>query len=322
MPRLGITLGDPCGIGPEVILKALADPVDASLVVYGRREIFDRDARTMELTLPDVEWREVAHETDVSNLGYGGSDPRAARLQLDAFNAAIEDAAAGTIDAIVTAPWTKSLLATIDHRCVGHTDILAERFDAPHHVMMLAGDRLRVALVTTHLPLNEVSNAVTPKRLEDVIRTTAAGLRRLYGIDDPHIAVAGLNPHAGEGGVMGHEEIEVIAPVVEALKTELRVEGPFAADTLFARFGKKYAQPYDAVVAMYHDQGLIPLKTLHFGRSANITLGLPIIRTSADHGSAYDIAGHGLADPGSMRYAIELARDFSARRSSEDPPSA
>lgn len=313
MTRIAITCGDPCGIGPEVILKSLVEPVDAEVVIYGRRDVFERHAAHMGLRLPDATWRDVCTDMDLDDLGFANHDDRAARIQLAAFETALDDAASGEVAAVVTAPWTKGLFATIDHPCVGHTEILAERFEAPDHVMMLAGDRLRVALVTTHLPLRDVADAITRDRLANVIRTTVTDLERLFGIAKPRIAVTGLNPHAGEGGVMGFEEIECIAPVIESLRSDMNIDGPFPADTLFARFDHAGSQPYDAVIAMYHDQGLIPLKTLHFGNSANITLGLPIIRTSADHGSAYDIAGRGIARCGSMRYAIERAVEFSRR---------
>jgi 4-hydroxythreonine-4-phosphate dehydrogenase len=182
--------------------------------------------------------------------------------------------------------------------------------------MMLGGPRLRVALVTTHVPISRVSEKLTAKRLEAVIRTTATDLTRLYGVKHPDIAVCGLNPHAGEKGVMGAEEDEIIRPVVNQLAEELsddvEISGPYSADTLFSRF-RGDRQPFDAVVCMYHDQGLIPLKLMHFGESANITLGLPVVRTSVDHGTAYDIAGWGVADEGSMRYAVELAVEMAGR---------
>ncbi len=182
--------------------------------------------------------------------------------------------------------------------------------------MMLAGDRLRVALTTVHIPLRRVHEELTPTRLHDTLRTTASEMQRRFDIGRPRIAVCALNPHAGELGIMGTEEGDVIGPVVQQVQESLGEEvdfiGPLAADTLFAKF-QGDAQPYDAVVCMYHDQALIPLKLLHFGTSANLTLGLPIIRTSVDHGTAYDIAGQGIADPGSMRYALTLAIELDRR---------
>ena len=306
--RIGITIGDPAGIGPEVVRTALAETTrvpGVDFVVYGAPAFFEpRDFELVDV-LPGV---------DFSDLEPGRADTRAARLQHTAFLRAIEAAKTGAIDGIVTAPWTKSLLRTIGEEPTGHTELLAEAFDAPDCVMMLAGDRLRVTLVTTHVALHAVPDLVTRDRITSVARTTATELRRSFGLAEPRLAVCGLNPHAGEQGTMGTEDAETIAPAVDDLRREgIDAHGPFPADTLFAKF--RDAQPYDAVVCMYHDQGLIPLKTLHFGASANITLGLPIVRTSVDHGTAYDIAGRGVADAGSMRYAIQTAIDMIERRS-------
>jgi 4-hydroxythreonine-4-phosphate dehydrogenase len=201
------------------------------------------------------------------------------------------------------------LFETIDQPATGHTEVLAREFGVgDDHVMMLGGDRLRVALVTTHLPVREVADAVTPGRLERTLRITVDELRRSFNIHRPKIAVCGLNPHAGERGHIGVEDRDVVAPTLQKARRELDAEivGPLASDTLFVGF-RDGGAPYHAVVAMYHDQGLIPLKLVHFGESANITLGLPVVRTSVDHGSAWDIAGKGIADPSSMRYAIDLA---------------
>jgi 4-hydroxythreonine-4-phosphate dehydrogenase len=174
--------------------------------------------------------------------------------------------------------------------------------------MMLGGDRQRVSLVTTHLPLSQVPARLTQARICEVARVTHLALRDCWGIAQPRLAVAGLNPHAGEAGTMGTEDRDIIAPAVETLRQEgLRADGPWPADTLFAKARPGQSWPYDAVICMYHDQGLIPLKLLHFGQSANITLGLPLVRTSVDHGTAYDIAGQGVADAGSLAYALDLA---------------
>lgn len=338
--KIGITIGDPAGIGPEVILKALQEPLgdDIEPVVFGSRQVLERTDRLLVKAVtgykPLISKFDTLHgaddivepgaigvldvlpNLDTSNIPFGERDARSAQLQLAAFHSVVTAAQQGDIGAIVTAPWTKELFRTIDMPPVGHTEILAEAFDAPEHVMMLAGPKLRVALVTTHVPISRVSENLTPQRLEAVIRTTAADLERLYGVKKPNIAVCGLNPHAGEKGVMGMEEEEIIRPVINMLAGELaeRVElsGPYSADTLFARY-RGGRQPFDAVVCIYHDQGLIPLKLMHFGESANITLGLPVVRTSVDHGTAYDIAGWGVADEGSMRYAIELAVDMATR---------
>lgn len=335
MIRLGITIGDPAGIGPEVVVDALREPIEGvAPVIFGSRDVLERaDAdivfagRTSVAGRLRREWKhttgeliglcEVAADLDLEGLPVGQSDPRCAEIQLRAFKEAMEAAAEGEIDAIVTAPWTKALLQTIGHPPVGHTELLAERFDAPEHVMMLAGDRLRVSLVTTHVPLRDVADRVTPDRLLATIRTTVDDLRSKFGVERPRVAVLGLNPHAGEAGTIGTEDRDVIAPVIARARIDMAdkadISGPHSADTFFGQF--RDAQPYDAVVCQYHDQGLIPLKTLHFGRSANVTLGLPIIRTSVDHGTAWDIAGKGVADASSMRYALELAAEMVSRRS-------
>ncbi len=327
MLRIGLTIGDPAGIGPEVILDALEQPIEGvAPVVFGAEEVLRRadDVRVFAGRKPvadrfSYEWKhtdesqiglvEVANDVDLEGLAWGKADARSATVQLRAFKAAMDAAAAGELDAIVTAPWTKSILQLIDHPPVGHTELLAERFEAPNHVMMLAGDRLRVCLVTTHVALRDVADKVTPERIEATVRTTVEGLRNRFGLERPRIAVLGLNPHAGEQGTMGTEDRDVVAPTVARLRIDLAdqadVSGPYSADTFFTAF--REGQPYDAVICQYHDQGLIPLKTLHFGRSTNITLGLPIVRTSVDHGTAWDIAGKGVADPASMRYAIETA---------------
>lgn len=338
--KIGITLGDPSGIGPEVILKALQEPLadDVEPVVFGSRQVLERTDRLLVKAVTGYEAQSGRFDTlhgaddtvepgaigivdvlpnlDAATIPFGERDARSAQLQLASFQSVVTASQDGHVDAIVTAPWTKELFRTIEMPPVGHTEILAAAFDAPEHVMMLAGPRLRVALVTTHVPIKEVSDNLSAERLEQVIRTTAADLTRLFGVVQPDVAVCGLNPHAGEKGVMGDEEDQIIRPVVNQLADELadkvELSGPYSADTLFARF-RGDRQPFDAVVCMYHDQGLIPLKLTHFGESANITLGLPVVRTSVDHGTAYDIAGWGVADAGSMRYAVELAVDMARR---------
>lgn len=320
MRRLLITAGDPAGIGPEVVLKAMQTPIaGVELVAVGSKAIFDRVAQTTGYaqagSILDVDLS-LSGVADPQKIQPGKMSADGAYIQRASFYAAIEEVAAGKADGVVTAPWTKALMPLIGEPAVGHTEILAERFNAPDHVMMLAGPRLRVCLVTTHLSLRDVPNKVTRARIESVTRTTVADLTRLFGIEKPRVAVLALNPHAGEQGAMGHEEIDVITPTVKGLAEEFagqaEITGPYPADTLFSRYASG-ATPYDAVICMYHDQGLIPLKTLHFGEAINITLGLPILRTSVDHGSAYDIAWQGKADAGSMRYAIESAVEIATR---------
>mgnify|MGYP006297828623 CR=1 FL=1 len=333
-PRIGITIGDAAGIGPEVILKALQREPELECIIFGTLTALETADVMLEERVDDwtpIRGRlelletvdaavgadsigviEVPTQRDASSVVWGERAPAAAELQLGALHAAMDAAKTGAIDAICTAPWTKELFRLIDEPPVGHTEILAETFDAPDHVMMLAGPRLRVALVTVHVPLGEVSARVTPERLSDTVRTLARDLRDRFDIESPSLAVCGLNPHAGEHGVMGTEESDVIEPTLERLRSELTdvsIDGPLPADTLFARYHGD-GQPWDAVVCMYHDQGLIPLKLAHFGESANLTLGLPIVRTSVDHGTAYDIAGRGVADAGSMRYALRMAHQL------------
>lgn len=335
---LAVTIGDVAGIGPEVILKALQAPLPGSypVVIYGAiAPLIEADARLVRMVdgyrslasqlvpLQDISAPLHADQIGVlelcpelngelEHITPGQPTAACATLQLRALERAIEDARHRRARAICTAPWTKHIFSLIGSPQVGHTEVLDQAFDAPHHVMMLAGPKLRVSLTTVHVPLEAVSRRLTASRLEQTIHTTIEGLQTRFGLAHVRLAVCGLNPHAGESGVMGDEEQTVIKPAIERAQARfgssaVTISGPWPADTLFSRFGKAADAPFDAVVCMYHDQGLIPLKLLHFGQSANLTLGLPIIRTSVDHGTAYDIAGQGVADEGSMRYAMELA---------------
>ncbi|MFU8804277.1 MAG: 4-hydroxythreonine-4-phosphate dehydrogenase PdxA [Bradymonadaceae bacterium] len=344
--NIGITIGDAAGIGPEVILKALQRPFDSKdvrPVIFGSAQVLEHEDRRLEERVPgyqpvrdrfDVQPTldhvdadaltivDVGLSLNFREVPTGNHDRRCATLQLEAFIAAINAAEQRKIEAIVTAPLNKDLFRTIGKPVIGHTEILATHFNAPQSVMMLAGPRLRVALVTTHEALRDVPSLITGEDIQTTIRTTVDDLKRFYGIEAPRIAVCGLNPHAGEAGAMGDEEIEIIAPALRQLRMELgsqiEITGPYPADTLFARFARGPV-PFDVVICMYHDQGLIPLKLLHFGESANITLGLPIVRTSVDHGTAYNIAGKGVADAGSMRYAMELAIKMARRVNGGSP---
>jgi 4-hydroxythreonine-4-phosphate dehydrogenase len=227
----------------------------------------------------------------------------------------VEGCLQGDFDAIVTAPVHKGVINDAGVSFTGHTEFLAEKTNTPHVVMMLVGGGLRVALATTHLPLSAVPAAITKDGLSTTLRILHNDLRERFGIADPRILIAGLNPHAGESGHLGREEIEVIKPVIEALKNDgMRLNGPLPADTLFTPARLKHA---DAVLAMYHDQGLAPLKYASFGQGVNVTLGLPIIRTSVDHGTALDLAGTGRADTGSMRAALKLAIELARRHSTK-----
>jgi 4-hydroxythreonine-4-phosphate dehydrogenase len=339
MGPLGITIGDAAGIGPELILchgGALRD--QHPVVVYGSEEVFveafrdlsargiavDFDrvvsvdnasaaARTDPTSLPVIDVLARPARTSLRPYPWGEAVPWFGSLEHASLLAAVDAAMRDEICAVFTAPWHKARLADAGLTPTGHTEVLEAQSGADKAVMLLAGDRLRVALATIHLPLRDVPAALTTESIETTGRILAAGLRERYGIESPTIAVCGLNPHAGESGVLGHEDEEVVAPAIEALRASgIDASGPYPADTLFPRLvaGRQHA---DAVLAMYHDQGLVPLKTVHFGESANITLGLPFVRTSVDHGTAYDIAGSGEADSGSFLYAGRLALEMAER---------
>jgi 4-phospho-D-threonate 3-dehydrogenase / 4-phospho-D-erythronate 3-dehydrogenase len=281
LPRVAITIGDPAGIGPEIAAKAAVSPrvlEVCSPVLYGR------------IYTPGVEAGRLSAEAGHTAHG--------------AIVAAVEDAMAGTVDAIATAPINKQAFALAGLPWRGHTELLAHLTGAPSVAMMFHADALRVVLATIHVPLAAVPHLLTRETVERVIRLAARELPR-FGFDRARLAVCGLNPHAGEGGVLGEEEQRVIEPAIAACAGDgISVAGPFPADTLFVRASRG---EYDAVIACYHDQGLIPIKLLAFGKSVNVTLGLPIIRTSVDHGTAFDIAGKNVADPGSMIEAVRLA---------------
>jgi 4-hydroxythreonine-4-phosphate dehydrogenase len=294
LPRVGITVGDPAGIGPEIATKALTD------------------AGVRELCEPVV-YGPVTPE-EVSVFERGRVTAGAGRAAYDAIVRAVGDARAGRIDAIATAPISKEAFALAGVPWPGHTDLLAHLTGAPRVAMMFYADALRVVLATVHLPLRQVPDALTQARLEDTIELAASELPR-FGLPSPKLAVAGLNPHAGEHGLLGREEADVLMPAIAACAARgIDVRGPFPADTLFNRAIKG---EFDAVVACYHDQGLIPVKLVAFGRAVNVTLGLPIIRTSVDHGTAFDIAGRGLADPSSLIAAVCLAARLAAPRSGQ-----
>ena len=296
LPRIGLTAGDPAGIGPEIVRKAAADPrvVAACLpVTYG-----------------------PATENELRGFVPGQLSGAAGRAAYDAVVRAVDDARAGRIDAIATAPLCKEALSLAGLPWKGHTDLLAHLCGAPRVAMMFHSPRLRVVLATVHLALADVPRALTPRVLADAIELTAESLPR-FGVRAPRLAVAALNPHAGEHGLMGTEDDDVVRPTVERCRAGgIDVVGPFPADTLFVRAARG---AFDAVVACYHDQGLIPVKLLGFGQSVNVTLGLPIVRTSVDHGTAFDIAGRGEADPGSLIEAVLLAARLAVPRDGDRP---
>jgi 4-hydroxythreonine-4-phosphate dehydrogenase len=317
---LAISMGDPAGIGPEVIVKALAKKSmrgKSRYIIVGNKyileaaasgrglsyaEIHDIDAflrsgrRVGLVDIPDKRLRSIAR---------GKVSPLAGRASVHYVENALELCVHGKADALVTGPINKESIYAAGYYWAGHTELLSDLTESPDVVMMLAGGRLRVALVTTHLALKHVFKSLSKERIARTIRITSDALRKYFRIRRPRIGVAGLNPHAGDGGRFGREEIEIIAPAVkEARSRKIRCEGPLSPDAIFV---KALDGAFDAVVAMYHDQGLIPLKSHAFGSSVNITLGLPIIRTSVDHGTAFDIVGKGIADPSSLVAAIETA---------------
>jgi 4-hydroxythreonine-4-phosphate dehydrogenase len=291
-PRIALTSGEPAGIGPELCVRIAQEPREAELVVIGDRSLL--------AGAPRIEHVPLARRATPGKL-----DPANARYVLALLDRAIRGCLAGEYDAMVTAPVQKSVINDAGIAFTGHTEYLAAHAHAEHVVMMLTGGGLRVALATTHLPLAEVPRALSRDSLASTLRVLDADLKRRFRVARPRILVAGLNPHGGESGHLGHEDQDIIAPAIAAARAAgIDASGPIPADTLFVPERLKGA---DAVLAMYHDQGLPVLKYASFGRGVNITLGLPFIRTSVDHGTALDLAGSGRADAGSLREALELA---------------
>ena len=302
-PRLALSVGDPAGIGPEVVAAALRaiSPADAELIVYG-----DIDAvQAAGGVLDGVATRAIAS----ARVRPGHPDPAAARGIIGAIQTAARDCLSGSVDALVTAPISKQVIAAGGFAYPGHTELLEETCGAGRAVMLLVGRGLRVGLATIHCALREVPDRLSTAGIALVLGILHDDLERRFGLRAPRIAVCGLNPHAGEAGRFGDEEARVISPAIEAARARgVAASGPYAADSLFHR---AVSGEFDAVLAMYHDQGLGPIKTHAFGQAVNVTLGLPIVRTSVDHGTAFDIAGQGRADPGSMIEAVKLALELS-----------
>ncbi|CAJ3733545.1 4-hydroxythreonine-4-phosphate dehydrogenase [Burkholderia pseudomallei] len=338
--RIAITTGEPAGVGPELTARALADAAtrwpdarftvlgDAGLIAAraaavgldwtrmtaagGGAHVANAHVANAHVTVAHVT---VAHRALAAPAEAGKLNPANGRYVLDLLDAAIDGALAGEYDAIVTAPLQKSTINDAGVPFTGHTEYLAERTRTPHVVMMLAGTGerpLRVALATTHLPLRDVSAALTIDGLADTLSIIDRDLRGSFGLAAPRIHVTGLNPHAGEHGYLGREEIDVIEPALERARAAgIDARGPYPADTLFQ---PRYLEHADCVLAMFHDQGLPVLKYATFGEGINVTLGLPIIRTSVDHGTALDLAGTGRADPGSLVAAIDTAVTMARHR--------
>jgi 4-hydroxythreonine-4-phosphate dehydrogenase len=309
IPTVVVSSGEPSGIGPDICLALAGKAFAARLVVLGDRGLLADRATALGVSIDGLDIRHVALRAPCVA---GRLDVANARYVLDLLDVALAGCRSGEFAAMVTAPVHKGVINEAGIAFTGHTEYLAEKTGTPRVVMMLAGAGLRVALATTHLPLKDVAAAITPAELETTLRILHADLRAKFGFAAPRILVAGLNPHAGEGGHMGREEIEVIAPVLDKLRAEgMELVGPLPADTLFT---KNVLAGSHAQLAMYHDQGLAVLKYAAFDEGINVTLGLPIIRTSVDHGTALDLAGSGRASPSSLFAAVEAAIDM-ARRS-------
>jgi 4-hydroxythreonine-4-phosphate dehydrogenase len=331
-PIIGITMGDPVGIGPEIIMLALGD---SSLykccrpLVFGDLRILDAAGRCLScpVALNKVKSPasgkyaigsiDVVDQTDLdpAKVSWGNPSGLTGRAMIAYIKCAVDMAIAGEIAAVATAPINKTAMKMAGSKFLGHTEYIAHRTKSENFVMMMAGEKLRVALVTIHLSLKEAAASLTTENILKTIEITHGSLNTRFGLKKPRIAVAGLNPHAGEQGLFGSEEEDIISPAVrKAAEKGMDVFGPLPPDTVFYH---AYKGQFDTVVCMYHDQGLIPFKLLHFMDGVNTTLGLPVIRTSVDHGTAYDIAGTGKADPGSMTAAIRMAAsqaDFLAEK--------
>lgn len=326
--RLALTPGEPAGIGPDVVIQLAQQGAPDEWVVYADPGLMQRRARVLGLPLRLREPGPQPQPLAPAELAIrpvplvhaehiGQPSPDNAPYVLATLTQALQDCVHDAADALVTGPVHKGVINEAGIPFSGHTEFLAEHTNTPRVVMMLATGDLRVALATTHLPLAQVPAAITQDLLSEVLGVLHRDLQRHFGIDQPRILVCGLNPHAGEGGHLGREEIDVIAPVLERLRQDgIALTGPLPADTLFT---PAVLQKGDAVLAMYHDQGLPVLKYQGFGEAVNITLGLPIIRTSVDHGTAFDLAGSGRADSGSLATAIAYAANMVRRRHGHSP---
>ena len=317
-----MTAGEPAGIGPDLCIRLALERLPARVVVVADRQLLQERARQLRLRVKVADFVEsgaaprgalqVLHVPLARPVAAGRLDPANSRYVLQTLEIAADGCGAGRFDAMVTAPLQKSVINDAGIRFTGHTEFLADRTRAQHVVMMLVGGSMRVALATTHLALKDVAASITADSLERTLRVVHHDLQARFSIRRPRIVVAGLNPHAGESGFLGGEEISIIRPVLERLRREGHdLTGPLPADTLF---NPKRLKSFDCVLAMYHDQGLPVLKYASFGAGVNVTLGLPIVRTSVDHGTALDLAGTGKADVGSLLEAVKLASTLARGR--------
>ena len=321
LPTLALTAGEPAGIGPDLCIALSHQELPCRLSVLGDIDVLRARAAQLDVHVNFITTETIpAHQPGSLHVRHlpvaalvtpGVLDARNSAHVLALLDAALAGCMDGTYHAVVTAPVHKGIINDAGFAFTGHTEYLADHSGTQKVVMMLAGGGLRVALATTHLPLREVADAITPELLTEVIRILHDDLQNKFGIALPRILVAGLNPHAGESGHLGREELDIIEPTLDRLRAQgLNLVGPLPADTLFSRIRH---DPCDAVLAMYHDQGLPVLKYASFGAGVNITLGLPFIRTSVDHGTALDLAGSGRAEVGSLLMAIEVAMDMVSR---------
>ena len=328
IPRIAVTSGEPAGVGPELCLTLAARELDCELVCLGDSSLLAERARRTGTHLELRPYLAQGRPSSARSRHVPGTllnehfplrvpsqpgelDKANSPYVLGLLDRAIDGAIAGEFDAIVTAPVHKGIINDAGVAFLGHTEYFAQRAHVSRTVMMLTTGTLRVALATTHVPLAAVSAAITVGSLCETVAILARDLRVHWKIRAPRIAVCGLNPHAGEGGYLGQEELKVIGPAIEKLKAQgLRVSGPLPADTVFV---PRILESFDAVLAMYHDQGLPVVKHAGFERAVNVTLGLPFVRTSVDHGTALDLAGTGRADPGSLAAAVHLAIELSTR---------
>ena len=327
LPRIAITMGDPAGIGPEVVLKAVAEAEIRRVclpIIIGDAQLLAHTARKLDLQcgydivrkgepIPDqLSEPLIFHLDNISGFIEPGIESGAAGKAAGGYiEAAVELCAAGSVDAIATAPINKRALFLGGYSFPGHTEFLAQLTGTEEYAMAFVAANLRIVLISTHVPLAEAILLVERDRIIRTVNLTHRELLR-WGIEKPRLAVAALNPHGAEGGLFGMEEASEIAPAIEACRVvdDIDVQGPFSADTIFLRASRG---EFDAVIACYHDQAMIPVKCLSFGEAVNVTLGLPFIRTSVDHGTAFDIAGKGIAEHSSMIAAIKLAAELSSR---------
>ena len=318
--RIGITLGDPSGIGPEIVARALAEAAPElrrRLLVFGNRSVLARGAEHAGATLPtDVPLVDPYPELAAPLAPPGKPSATAGAAQVAYLTAAAQAAADGEIAGLVTAPMSKTTARAADFRFTGHTEFLRDRLGSPRVAMMFAGPRYKLVLATTHVPLMSLATELTRDQIVTATLMAVEALRRDFGIASPKIGVLGLNPHAGEGGLFGHEEVSIILPAIETCRHHLgdsiEIVGPLVPDAAFR-------MSFDLWVALYHDQGLIPIKLIDFEQSVNVTLGLPIVRTSPDHGVAYDIAGTGVARAQSFIAALDLCVKLVAARAPAPP---